>query len=237
MNEPFTVKPTVNLMITPKNLKNSFFNKKLHDIKQKKYTAKNPKKKLKCSPYARIHSIARGKTCMTKSAIKKIVTEYNQANPDDKITATAETIMYAELEKRLASKCKDESCWLEVIRGNEDKIKCTSALFAPTLEHKGQLALSTTNVGEVLEGYEKINSSFMGTVTPINYSYIHNGKCVNETLCRLNLAKLMKRGITKIGIVFNIADSFNSGGHWIAMFIDIMPEKNGEKPFIYLFDS
>lgn len=237
MNEPFIVKPTVNLMITPKKLKNSFFNKKLQDIKKKKTTVKNPKKKLKCSPYARAHSINRGKTCMTKAAIHKIMNEYNAKYPDNKITATHETDIYAELESRLADQCKDESCWLDVIQNGDDKSKFKNELFAPTLEHAGQLALSTTNVREVLKGYEKINPSFMGTVTPINYSYIHNGKCINESLCRLNLANLMKKGITKIGIVFNIADSFNSGGHWIAMFIDAKPDIPSEAPYIYLFDS
>lgn len=237
MSEPFIVKPTVNLMITPKKLKDSFFNKKLQEIKSKKMTMKTPKKKLKCSPYARLNSIKRGKTCMTKPAIKKIVAEYNRINPDNKITATNETQMYSELDHRLSDKCSDESCWLDVIREEDDKMKCEDALFAPTLEYKGQLALSTTNVREVLEGYQEVFKQFIGTVTPINYSYIHNGKCVNETLCKLNLANLLKKGVSKIGIVFNIADSFNSGGHWIAVFVDAKPENKSEKPYIYIFDS
>lgn len=233
----FTVKPTVNVMITPKHIKDSFFNSKLHVIKNKSITLKNSRKKLKCSPYSRINSIERGKTCQTKNSINKLVDEYNKSEPNNKIIKKNEKQMYNDLAARLNSKCKDEECLFDIISKQDEKEKCKKIMFAPNLEHKGQLALSTTNVREVLCGYEKIFPEFISTVSPINYSYMYNGKCVNETLCNLNLANLMKKGKTKIGVVFNIADSFNSGGHWIAMFIDLAPTNKSEKPFIYLFDS
>ena len=57
------------------------------------------------------------------------------------------------------------------------------------------------------------------------------GECVWNDLCTFNLANQLKRGKTKIGIIFNTDTHDKDGSHWISMFINI------KKGIIFYFDS
>jgi Ulp1 family protease len=57
------------------------------------------------------------------------------------------------------------------------------------------------------------------------------GECVWEELCNFNLAEQIKKGKTKIGIIFNTDPHDKPGQHWISMFINI------KKKHIFFFDS
>jgi hypothetical protein len=50
-------------------------------------------------------------------------------------------------------------------------------------------------------------------------------------LCQFSLEKFIKAKKTKIGIVFNLDRYYQSGSHWVSMFIDITNR------FIFFFDS
>ena len=56
-------------------------------------------------------------------------------------------------------------------------------------------------------------------------------ECVWEELCKFELKNYIKRGKTKIGIVFNTDPHYLSGSHWISLFIDI------KNKYIFYFDS
>ena len=66
---------------------------------------------------------------------------------------------------------------------------------------------------------------------PIDYDYKISSKCVSEQLCKINIKKLFKKGIKKIGIIFNTDKHHQSGSHWIALLIDL------NRKGIYYFDS
>ena len=48
-----------------------------------------------------------------------------------------------------------------------------------------------------------------------------NGKCVWEELCKFELEKQIEKGKNKIGIIFNLDKHYQSGSHWVSLFIDI----------------
>jgi hypothetical protein len=84
-----------------------------------------------------------------------------------------------------------------------------------------------------MKQYEKAYKcfDFIGP-TPINFNTRKlYGECVWEELCNFNLEKLINRGITKIGIIFNTDPDTKPGQHWISMFINI------KKKTIFFFDS
>jgi hypothetical protein len=93
--------------------------------------------------------------------------------------------------------------------------------------------LSSTDIMKVMKQYEKAYKcfDFIGP-TPINFNTRKlYGECVWEELCNFNLEKLIKKGITKIGVIFNTDPDSKPGQHWISMFINI------KKKTIFFFDS
>ena len=93
--------------------------------------------------------------------------------------------------------------------------------------------LSSIDIIEVMNQYEKSYAcfDFIGP-SPIDYdTHQLYGECVWEELCHFNLEQLIKKGKTKIGVIFNTDPHYKGGEHWISMFINI---KKGE---IFFFDS
>jgi hypothetical protein len=93
--------------------------------------------------------------------------------------------------------------------------------------------LSSTDIIKVMKQYEKAYKcfDFIGP-SPINFNTRKlYGECVWEELCNLNLEKLIKKGITKIGVIFNTDPDYKPGQHWISMFVNIKKAK------IFFFDS
>ena len=81
--------------------------------------------------------------------------------------------------------------------------------------------------------YEKTYKcfEFLGP-SPIDYD-AHKlfGECVWEELCHFSLSNQIKKGKTKIGIIFNTDPHNKPGEHWISLFINV------KKAQIYFFDS
>ena len=75
------------------------------------------------------------------------------------------------------------------------------------------------------------HSRFLGP-SPIDYDTrkLHN-ECVWEEICNFSLIDYKSKGISKIGLIFNLDPHYKEGSHWVAMFIDI------RKKEIYYFDS
>jgi hypothetical protein len=92
--------------------------------------------------------------------------------------------------------------------------------------------LSNFDINHVLKQYEFVipDYKFIGAF-PIDFAHKTNGKCFIYQMCDFNNFILNNTNYTKYGIVFNTAKSFESGQHWISMFININNRK------IYFFDS
>lgn len=96
--------------------------------------------------------------------------------------------------------------------------------------------LDSTNIESVMKQYEEMDSEFefMGPF-PIDFAapdpYKGGGKCLIQEMCSMRILESLKKGIQKIGIIYNLDPHYKGGSHWIANFIDIPAHK------CYYFDS
>jgi hypothetical protein len=208
-----------------KTIKNWFTSKK----------RKTQKKQLNCSPIVKNKRV-NNNSCFTTDVLLKIKDKYNEKHPD-KITEIDPKKIWHEL-KRLLS-CDSEVCWLNQIddAGMREQIK--KFIFAPKQPPEWNSNpdewLSNLDIEDVAKQYEVSNPEFK-LIGPTTIDFDtklqeQGGKCVLEDLCHFSLERFICAKKTKIGIVFNLDKHYQSGSHWVSMFIDI-PNR-----FIFFFDS
>jgi hypothetical protein len=86
-------------------------------------------------------------------------------------------------------------------------------------------------MGQYQEKYADFE--YLGT-TSIDYDYIidkSTGTCVEDLLCKFDLAKAIARGKQRFAAVFNLDKHDEPGSHWVSMFLSV-PKKT-----IVFFDS
>tara|TARA_Y100000817_G_scaffold23056_1_gene16654 strand:+ start:122 stop:961 length:840 start_codon:yes stop_codon:yes gene_type:complete len=163
---------------------------------------------------------------------------WNARHPDAHIIATADHKIWQALKHNLENVCYTEQCWL---RQNFAKQKLGPELlsytFAPqapsTWKSNPRQWLNSLDIDKAMKQYEKKfpHFVFIGP-SPIDFDKkLQYDECVWEELCKFNLKKLINKGKTMIGIIFNVDPHNKPGAHWISMFIDI------KKKYILFFDS
>lgn len=192
-----------------------------------------------CSPNNRNNS----HTCFTNESLVKIATEYNKQNTNkisipNKVNESSRKTLWNSIDKNMKkyTKCNDDFCLLDtpIVKNIPDKSVLDEFRPAmPTEWKKNPIAwLSTIDINKVMKQYEK-NSEFvfLGAV-PIDFDHDFGiGQCISNELCNLDVANMVKKNKTKLGVVFNLDPHYMSGSHWTALFSDF---KNGG---IYYFDS
>jgi hypothetical protein len=177
-------------------------------------------------------------TCYTKNGLHKIKNIWNLRHPDSKIHTNNPKEIWEKISEYMKGTCNRESCWLKqnFIKTNIDK-KILNHTFAPKIPKAWKKNpdewLTSVDINRFMKQYEKTYHSFefLGP-SPIDYdSKMLYDECVWEELCKLNLKKLIKRGKTNIGIIFNLDPHYKEGSHWVAVFIKV------RKKAIYYFDS
>ena len=215
--------------------------------KKKRITKKNKKggswslrktmkkyKKVNCSPNP---NNKLDFTCYTSNALVRLKQIWNARHPDSMITSNDPRQIWDRLKVKMGQTCDRESCWLKhkCISENVDKA-ILDYTFAPDFKEQKKKAnewLSSVEISQVMKQYEHVYKcfEFLGP-SPIDFdTHKLYGECVWEELCKFSLIDTLKRGKTKIGIVFNIDPHYKEGSHWVAMFIDTKKKK------IYYFDS
>ena len=143
------------------------------------------------------------------------------------------------MNKRLVN-CAKEDCWLSTIKDKHLEQELKDVIFAP--EHPPEWLnnpnewLTDLDISKVMNQYEKSysNFKFIGP-SPIDFdSRVKRGElpwanpgdsndkvCVWEELCHLDIAKLLKRGITQIGMVFNLDRYDEPGSHWVSLYVSL----------------
>ena len=185
----------------------------------------------KCSPGSK----GSKKTCFSLESLKKIARELNKSlKGRNKIKlGQPKAKLWDGIRVVLSNKCnKDETCWL---KHNKVKHIADSEMrhhtFKPEMpeewKHDKYAWLSTVDILKVMKQAEKAypDFKFMGPVP---------SDCptsINCELSNLDPYSLKKRGINKIGIVYNLDVSTGPGTHWTAVFITL-PKKQ-----IDYFDS
>ena len=181
-------------------------------------------------------------SCIKLSLLVELANAYNiDASSDDRIKlyAKLETLnpskykkyIVREIKKRVGDKCTTQKCWTEQSFINRLNKKVKTELQKYTFRPDGPNGkfewLNTFNIDDVMKQYEIKHTDFryLGTV-PMDF----------DALPRFNLSGIdytdyYKNNKTKIGVVFNLDESWKTGSHWVAMYADL---KIGE---VFYFDS
>lgn len=203
-----------------------------------------------CNPALKRRS---GETCLPPDSVERLVDVWNKSHPDRRIprpptrkngrqsAGNTHRKTWRALRKAMRKeyKCETEYCMVKKLPGlNDSEKKPLLAYYRPELptewDKKPTTWLDSYNIEDVMHQYEQAEPSFefIGP-TPIDFDAKDGpfGKCILEELCKLNLQDCVKRGKTKIGIIFNLDPHDQPGSHWVCGFIDI-PAKSA-----YYFDS
>ena len=192
-------------------------------------------KQMNCNPIVKGKTIIKG-SCFTSDTIHRLKVSYNKHHRENMIRETNPVAIWNILREKM-SKCTKEDCWLNVIKDKAEREKLDHYLFAP--DHPTEWKrdpdawLSNFDIVKVLQQYEETYPNFriIGP-TPIDFdSKSPTGNCVWQELCDLSLENFMKKGKTKLSVVFNLSKSTEPGSHWVSLFVDL------EDKFIFFFDS
>jgi hypothetical protein len=176
-------------------------------------------------------------TCYSSENLLQLKNMWNSKNPDNLIITNDPDMIWVELKNKLSNVCDRESCWYKQFMEKHHLNKALKDLFAPESPSEWKKNptewLSSIDILDVMNQYVKIYKcfEFIGP-TPIDFDAMETKKeCVWDELCRFSLEDQIRRGKTKIGVIFNTDPHNKSGEHWISLFINI------KKGFIYFFDS
>jgi len=206
--------------------------------KNRKYGGKHKTRKMNCTPKPKNVKTAVRDSCYTDDVLLKLREEYNKKYPHRKIVSKHPMAIWIHLRNELRD-CSTEDCWLGLVSDPERRKQLDEMLFAPDRPAEWKQNpnewLSNFDIMAVLRNYERAYPCFklIGPTT-IDY-YVRprgsGGKCVCEDLCKFSLAKMLARGKTDFGIIFNLDKHDEPGSHWVSMYVDT---KNA---LIYYYDS
>lgn len=176
------------------------------------------------------------KTCYSKDSLIKIANEWNKNNKHEKqikINNQSKKQLWESIQKKFNSDCgNDDYCWkkqnfIKKLRDTEIELYTFKPNYPRSWLKNKYTWLNTYDIYYVMKQYEKANEDFI-FLGPIP------SDCPTKIQCELtniDLIKLKKNGINKIGIIYNLDMSHQPGSHWIGMYID---NKNNE---INIYDS
>jgi len=222
-----------------KNSKNKWNTKKYMKYKNNKTKKHDYKtfnfKKLRCSPKTKKEY--NNFTCYTNDSLNILREKWNKKHPDKLIKTNDSKEIHSSLTSYLNNVCKTEACWLKQEKDFGKISEDIKDSFAPVSPNEWKSNpnewLSSVDIDKVMGQYEKAYKcfEFIGP-SPIDFDKkLSYGECVWNELCNFSLANQIKRGKTKIGIIFNTDPHNKSGAHWISLFISV------KKKTICFFDS
>lgn len=193
-----------------------------------------------------------GETCLPTSALKRLATTWNKTHSrkiplnvtrrggrvanNQSVNATLWTRLRDAMKDHY--KCSTEFCLVKKLPGLTPQTrKSLATYFRPekpkSWDKKPTLWLDSFNIEDVMKQYEAAVPSFefIGPV-PIDFDEADGwGKCIVTELCKLDIPSMVKKGKTKIGIIFNLDPHDEPGSHWVCAFLDASARN------AYYFDS
>ena len=174
------------------------------------------------------------KTCYSKESLIKIVEELKKRNNlTFNIKNKSKRHLWDFIQTQFKDTCASkEQCWKnrEEVKQLKDP-KINRYTFKPDFPKEWNTNkstwLNTYDILKVMKQYEQKHPDFkfMGVVPSDCPTKIH---C---ELSNMDIQKMKKANINKIGLIYNLDVSSGPGTHWVAMFID---NKNNE---INYYDS
>jgi hypothetical protein len=207
-------------------------NKRRHKINN---TIKKPFVKLNCSPEHK----SKDYTCYSDTDIYILRDMWNERHPDRPISNASKNTkkIWEQLKTYYSTICNKESCWVRQMTKNTKLEKDLLDAFAPESPEEWKKNpnewLSSIDILKVMNQYEKKYKcfDFLGP-SPIDYdTHRLYGDCVWEELCHFDLEQHIKKGHTKIGVIFNLDPHYKGGSHWVSLFINV------KNKTIFFFDS
>jgi hypothetical protein len=194
-------------------------------------------KDMRCAPTKKFEN----GSCIPLNVLVKMAEAYNKDNPSDTIPLSTkyETLnpkyklyLVKQFKKKLKGKCdNNQQCWTKQgFMKNLDK-EVQEELKKKTFRPKGPNGrftwLNTVNIDEVMgQNEDKYpDFKFLGAV-PIDFDDLPYYGIKN-----LKFGEMVKKGKSKLGIIFNTDRHDQPGQHWIAMYTDLI------KGQCYYFDS
>lgn len=143
------------------------------------------------------------------------------------------------------ARCKTERCWIDKSKlESQRRAEILKKFFRPTMPDQWEKDpddwLDSNNIDDVMRQYEETYPFFkyygsnpidFSAPDPYNEENAKQKKCLNDSICKINFADLLKQGKTKLGFIYNLDPSNKGGSHWIASFTDIPAHRS------YYFDS
>lgn len=191
----------------------------------------------KCAPNVKYQD----GSCINHKNLKSIALNFNKELGKEIDIEQDKQALVNDLEKKFNKefKCKDQLCWLNqkfVKRMNNKELE--KYTFRPNGPDKRFDWLSTTNINDVIDQYEKKYDDFLflGTV-PYDFQELRElefGKEIDfKKIIDGEMNEDFKKGkkINKFGMVINLDTHDKPGSHWVALYT------NFDKEQIYFFDS
>ena len=190
----------------------------------------------KCAPSIKFNS----GSCIDLPVLIEMARAYNETNKKKiKLLDNFKTLnppkykkyLLKQFKERYDNVCTTQLCWTQqdfVDKMNEImREELTKFTYRPQGPAGKFEWLNTTHLNEVMEQYEKVHKDFkfLGAV-PMDFDSLPI-----LGIKDLNLDNLTNQGITKLGIIFNLDEHWQSGSHWVAGYTDL---KDGKA---YFFDS
>jgi hypothetical protein len=180
-------------------------------------------------------------TCYTDQSLIDLKHLWNRRHPGEPIKTECPKKIHQILTGKMHGMCNRESCWLNqkfVDSGGTELTTLKLNTFRPrapkSWDKNPNEWLSNLDIGKVMKQYEAAYKcfEFIGP-TPIDFDSQkkETAVCVWEKLCNFSMEDQLKRGKTKIGVIFNTHPHDKSGEHWISLFINI------RKRYIFFYDS
>jgi hypothetical protein len=201
---------------------------------------KDPKSKsdTKCAPGLKYEA----GSCARLSILVELAKAYNYSAPiKDKIRMSdnLETLnpqkyklyLVDQINQRIGEKCTTQKCWAQQDflhnmekNAREEFTKHTHRPDSPQGKFEW---LSTFDINDVMAQYYKMEKGFkfFGAV-PMDFADLSGIE-----LASVDYNDYNKKGITKLGVIFNLDNHDQPGSHWTAMYTDL------EKGNIFYFDS
>lgn len=197
-----------------------------------------------CSPKNRRNTV----TCFNDDSLIKMASAYNQSHNDKialppksktKLSQNERERIWGSLKEKLRNEapCSHDFCYIEadtIKKMKDDEI--TYKTFAPekpaSWYDEPYEWLSNLDIEKVMKQYEHDGRFVFFGPTPIDFdTRLLFNRCVNQSLCDINITELYKQGRRQLGVIFNLDPHTKPGSHWTALFMDL--NTGG----IYYFDS
>ena len=183
-----------------------------------------------CAPCVKKDNNNNFKTCYSKESLMKIAKLWNNENKDKpqiKIDNQTKKQLWTQIQKNLNMVCnKNDFCWkkqdfIKKIHDIDIEMYTFKPNYPKSWVKNEHTWLNTYDIYYVMKQYEKANKDFV-FLGPIPSDCPVKIQC---ELSKLDLMEMKKKGVNKIGIIYNLDTSNQSGSHWTAIYID---NKNNE---------